>query len=137
MNMLLKTKRLYAAVIILMTAAFAYADEISFTAQAPKTVVAGNRFQITYTVNTRDVKDFRAPDMDGLSVLAGPSTSTSSSTQIINGSVTQSTTVKFTYTVVAREEGTVSIPAASIVAEKNRYESNSLAYANALDAQMC
>lgn len=126
MNMLLKTKRLYAAVIILMTAAFAYADEISFTAQAPKTVVAGNRFQITYTVNTRDVKDFRAPDMDGLSVLAGPSTSTSSSTQINNGSVTQSTTVKFTYTVVAREEGTVSIPAASIVAEKNRYESNSL-----------
>lgn len=126
MNIQNKIKRLYAVTVLLLAAAYAYADEITFTAQAPQTVVAGDRFRITYKVNTRDVRDFRAPDMEGLSILAGPSTSTSSSTQIVNGNVTSSTTVTFTYTVVAREEGTFTIPPASIVADKKKYESNGL-----------
>ncbi len=89
MNISEKTKRLLLPIMLLMlTGVKAIADDVSFTAQAPQAVVAGERFRITYKVNTRDAKEFRAPDMKNINILTGPSTSTSSSTQIYNGQVT-------------------------------------------------
>ena len=92
-----KTRRFVLAVMLVMlTGVRVVADDVTFTAQAPQAVVVGERFRITYKINTRNIKEFRAPDMKSLSILAGPSQSTSSSTQIINGKVSSSTTVSLT-----------------------------------------
>ena len=75
MNISNKTKRLLLPVILLLMAGIqAIAQDVSFTAQAPQAVVVGERFRITYKVDSRDSKEFRAPDMKSLNVLAGPST---------------------------------------------------------------
>ncbi len=98
---------------------------VEFTASAPQAVVVGNRFSLAYTVN-QECKDFRAPEMPDFSVLMGPSTSRSSSVQIINGSVNKSMSVTYTYVLVADNPGTYTIPGATIVAGGEKYTSNSL-----------
>ena len=110
------TKRVLLPVImLLMTGVHIFADDnITFTAQAPQAVVLGDRFRITYKVNTRDVKEFRAPDMKSIQIITGPATSTSSSTTIMNGKVESSTTITYTYTAVATEEGEVQLDGATI-----------------------
>ena len=113
--------------ILVTTVIGAWADgKISFTANAPEVVVSGDQFRLTYTVNSQKVRDFRAPSMKDFEVLMGPSRSTQSSTQIINGNVTSTSTITFTYILMAGKEGTYNIPAATIVAEGNNYTSNSV-----------
>ena len=85
----------------------AWADgNVTFTASAPDVVVSGDQFRLTYTVNTHKVRDFRAPNIKGFDVLMGPSRSQQSSTQIINGNVTSTSSITFTYILMADKEGT-------------------------------
>ena len=127
MNILNKTKRLFLAVMLLsLTALRVVAQDVTLTAQAPKAVVAGERFRITYRVNTRDAKEFRAPDMKNIEILTGPATSTSSSTTIVNGQVSSTTTITYTFTAVATEEGTVELDGATIKANGKQITSNKL-----------
>ena len=127
MNISHKTRRiLLSAMIVMMAVVRAVADDVTFTAQAPKAVVSGERFRITYKVTTRNIKEFRAPDMKSITILAGPSQSTSSSTQIINGQVSSSTTVTLTYTCVADEEGEIELDGATITADGKQLTSNKL-----------
>ncbi len=101
------------------------ADEVSFQASAPRQAIAGQPFQLTYTVNQR-AKDLRAPEMANFEILAGPYTSQSSSTQWINGKRTSTFTLTYTYTLLAQEVGTFPIQPATIVVDGERYTSNGL-----------
>lgn len=101
-------------------------NEINFVAAAPDVVVSGDQFRLTFTVNTQKVKDFRAPSIKGFEVLMGPSRSSQNSTQIINGKVSSSSSITYTYILMAGKEGTYNIPAASIVADGETKISNSL-----------
>jgi len=127
MNILNKTKGLLLSVMLIMlTGVTAIAQDVTFTAQAPKAVVSGERFRITYKVNTRDAKEFRAPDMKNIQILTGPATSTSSSTTIINGKVENSTTITYTFTAVAYDEGEIQLDGATIKAGGKQITSNKL-----------
>lgn len=97
--------------------------EVSFRASAPNTVAAGQTFQLVYTVNDNG-KDFRLPSVSGFDILAGPYTSTSSSTSIINGKVSSSKEIRYTYTLQALKEGQFTIAAATIVVDGQKYSSN-------------
>jgi len=112
--------------ILISTVIGAWADEITFTANAPEVVVSGDQFRLSYTINSQKVRDFRAPSIQGFEVLMGPSRSTQSSTQFINGNVTSTSTITFTYILMAGKEGTYKIPGATIVADGNNYTSNSV-----------
>lgn len=105
-----------------------FADEkVQFTASAPDVVVKGDNFRLEYTVNTTKVKDLRiASNIKGFEILAGPYRSQSSSVSIINGKRTSSSSVTFTYTLSAMEEGTFTIPAATISANGEKMISNAL-----------
>ena len=72
------------------------ATDVTFKASAPEAVVMGETFRLSYTVNAEG-KDLRVPEMPDFEVLIGPSTSTSMSTQVINGKMTTETAVTFTY----------------------------------------
>jgi hypothetical protein len=104
----------------------AFADEVSFTASAPDVVVVGDQFRLSYTITTQKVKDFQAPAIKGFDVLMGPSRSQQSSTQIVNGNVTSTSSITFTYILMANTAGDFTIPGASIVAEGNQMVSNSV-----------
>ncbi len=112
--------------ILISTVIGAWADNITFTANAPEVVVSGDQFRLSYTINSQKVRDFRAPSIQGFDVLMGPSRSTQSSTQIVNGNVTSTSTITFTYILMAEKEGTFKIPGATIVADGNNYTSNSV-----------
>lgn len=101
----------------------AFADgNVSFTASAPDVVVVGDQFRLSYTVNTLKIRDFRAPSIKGFDVLMGPSRS--QQVQIVNGNSSSSLT--YTYILMATEEGEFSISGATIVADGNQMASNSV-----------
>ena len=117
--------------IVILIALMAYgsqalADKVTFTASAPDAVVVGEQFKLSFTVTTQNVKEFQIPAIKGFDVLMGPSSSKQSSTQIINGNVTSSSIVVFTYILMATNVGEYTIPGASIVAEGNQMVSNSV-----------
>lgn len=98
-------------------------DAVEFRAQAPAQVIVGKPFQLTYTINQR-ARDLKAPQMADFEVLAGPYTSTSSSTSFVNGKRTSTYTQTYTYTLLAQREGTFTIPPANIKVSGEQYQSN-------------
>ena len=116
-------KKVILFFILISTVIGAWADEkITFTANAPEVVVSGDQFRLSYTVNTKKVRDFRAPSIKDFEVLMGPSRSVQY--QSING--VETNTITFTYILMAGKEGTYNIPGATIVADGNNYTSNSV-----------
>jgi len=118
-------RKIYLIICSLALAALAFAGDVQFRAEAPQAVVAGNRFSLAYTVN-QECKDFRAPEMPDFNILMGPSTSHSSSVQIINGSVNKSMSITYTYILVADNPGTYTLTGASVIIGGEKYTSNSL-----------
>jgi hypothetical protein len=104
----------------------AVAENISFKASAPDVVVVGDQFRLSYTVTTQKIKDFRAPSIKGFEVLMGPSRSQQSSTQIINGNMTSTSSITYTFILMATAAGEYSIPGASVIADGNQLVSNSI-----------
>ncbi len=100
-----------------------WADEVVFRAQAPKQVVVGRPFQVTYTVNQRS-RDLRAPEFTDFDVLSGPYTSTSSSTSFVNGKRTSSFEQTYTYMLMAQKEGTFTIGPATVKVDGENVQSN-------------
>jgi hypothetical protein len=97
----------------------------TLTGRAPSQVAVGEQFRLTYTVNTQEVKGFRAASMpEELEVLMGPSTSSQSSYQLVNGHMSSSSSVTYTYIVVASKQGTFVIPPAHITADGKNIQSN-------------
>ncbi|MCI7555885.1 MAG: BatD family protein [Bacteroidales bacterium] len=111
--------------VLLIGAMSAWADDVVFQANAPKQVVLGKPFQISYSVNQR-AKNFRAPEFVDFDVLAGPYTSQSSSTSFVNGKRSSAINLTFTYTIMAQKEGTFSIAPATIMVSGEQYRSNGL-----------
>ena len=118
-----KYKIIFSLLLLTIIPAWLMADELSFRANAPAQVIAGQPFQISYQLNQK-VRDFRAPQMDNFEVLAGPYTSQSQSTSFVNGQRTSTFTLTYTYTIVANKEGSFTIPPASATYERQTYSSN-------------
>lgn len=105
----------------------AFADgKVSFTASAPDAVAVGDQFRLSYTVTSQSVRDFRAPSIKEFDVLMGPSRSQQSSVQIVNGQTTSTSSITFTYILMANNEGSFTIPGATITADGNQMVSNSV-----------
>ena len=103
----------------------ARANEISFKASAPQSVVMGEQFRLTYVINAEG-KDLRVQEMPDFEVLMGPSQSTSYSTSWVNGKSTSETTVSYTYILMPKKEGTFTIAPATIKVKDATYTSNGL-----------
>lgn len=119
-------RAIISTLFILTTIITAFADEVSFVASAPKSVVVGNRFKVAYEANTRTDSQPTLPEVDGMRILMGPSSSIMTQSSNINGKKTTSQTITFTYTVVIDKEGEVTIPGASVMVDGKKYTSNPL-----------
>ena len=119
-------KRLIIFLVILLSNFSATkAADVKFTSAAPSAVVKGEQFRLVFSINA-DARDLRAPDMPDFQVLMGPSKSSYSSMQVINGNVTSEVSSSFTYILMADKEGTFVIPAATATINGKKYASNSL-----------
>ncbi|MCM1169527.1 MAG: BatD family protein [Bacteroides sp.] len=101
----------------------AWAQEPVLSLRAPSTVSAGQAFEISYSINVRGSKSFRAPAFKGLDLLFGPAQSQSSSFQFVNGKQSQSFTLSYTYQLRAPQPGSYRFGKASIVVDGKTYES--------------
>lgn len=84
------------------------------TVSAPSSIVAGENFRLSYTINTQNVEDFRAGTMPStIEVIAGPYTSRQSSYQMVNGHTSSSSSITYTYTLYIAKAGVYTIAPAS------------------------
>ena len=97
-------------------------DNPTLTVSTKKQVMVGERFQVVFEANAEG-KNFQAPSFDGLTVLGGPFTSTSSSFSMVNGSMSHTVKCTYTYALQAYQEGTVHMGAASLTVKGNKITS--------------
>ena len=114
--------KLFSFIVLLLAIMPLWAEEVSFTASAPSSVILDKPFQVVYTINA-SAKDLRVPEWVDFDVLAGPFESRSSSTQWINGKRSTSMSHTFTYTLMARKEGEFTLPAATVTVKGEKYVS--------------
>lgn len=100
--------------------------KVRFTTSAPETVGVGEQFRLSYTITSDKVSNFRAPSIKGFDILIGPSRSEQSSTQIINGNVSSSSSITFTYILMGNAPGTYTIPGAAATVDGAHMVSNSV-----------
>lgn len=115
--------RIFTVIVFLGIALMGFAEEVVFKAQAPKKVVVGQPFQLSFTVNQRS-RDLQSPDFEGFDVLSGPYTSTSSSTSFVNGHRTSTFEQTFTYMLMAQKTGTFTIGPATVKVDGEQVQSN-------------
>ena len=101
----------------------ASADDVTFTANAPQAVEVGEQFRLQFVLNAKG-SSFSEPNVTDFQVLSGPNTSSSSSIQWINGSMSQSTTNTYTFILMADHEGKFTIPSATVKSGGKTYQSN-------------
>lgn len=114
-------KRLYIILLFISVICSNTFAEVSFTAIPPRNVIAGNKFNVTFRLKNGNGDGLKVPQIEGCTLLYGPSTSTMQSYQMINGNATSSTTVDYSYIYIAEKEGTYTIDAASINVEGKIY----------------
>jgi hypothetical protein len=118
-------KILLLLVVTIVTATGLPAQDIEFTAATKNNVQVGEQFRAVYTVN-REVDRFEGPEFEGFNLLSGPNQSTNQSYQFVNGKVSQSYEVTYTYYLQAVKEGSFTIQPARITADGKTIQSNSL-----------
>ncbi|MDR0506760.1 MAG: BatD family protein [Dysgonamonadaceae bacterium] len=114
---------------IFFTLTFSAYSQISFKGTADRAVVVNQQFRVNYTLTTDGDagKDIRMPETKGLDILFGPTLSgKSSSTTIVNGNVSSQVFTTYTYVLIAKEEGTFTIPSATIKVGNSEYKSNEI-----------
>ena len=100
-------------------------DQIRFVGTAKQVAKVGERFRVVYEIN-QEASRFQSPDFGSLQILSGPSTSSNSSIQYVNGKMTQSYAMSYTYVVQATKEGDVVISPATVTVNRTKVKSNSI-----------
>ena len=117
--------KLFSLLALLFVALQLSAQTVEFKASAPNVVAVGERFQLTYSVNSQG-SNLQVPTFENFDLLMGPSPS--QSIVYVNNNGRQSQQVSFTYTYLLEgvKEGIFQIPPATITVEGKQYKSNAL-----------
>jgi hypothetical protein len=119
----MRLKQIY--IIALFLAQSLSGQDIYIKTEYPRVVTAGEQFTIVYTVNSGG-GEFSGPAFDGFYKLMGPQTSYSSSTQIINGKISQEVSNSYVYYLQAMNPGKFSVPPATFRYKNKEYKADSL-----------
>lgn len=118
-------KRLLLYILILLLPEGAGAQDIYVRAEGPSVVNTGEQFTVMWSVNSGG-GEFSAPSFNGFYKIMGPQTSYSSSTQIINGKMSNQTSYSYVYYLQAVKEGKFTIAPAVFIYKNKKYVSDSL-----------
>jgi hypothetical protein len=111
--------------LILLISLSVSGQDIYVKAEYPSVVNAGEQFTVMWTVNAGG-GEFSAPSFNGFYKLMGPQTSYSSSTQIINGKMSNETSYSYVYYLQGVKEGKFVIPPAVFTLKNKTYSSDSM-----------
>lgn len=103
--------------------AMLWAQDVNLKVSSKKQVVVGEKFQVVFELNAEG-RNFKAPTFDGFNVVGGPFTSSSSSFQMVNGSMSHSVTNTYTFALQAYKEGDFHIGSASVTVDGNKVSSS-------------
>ncbi len=117
-------KKLIYLTLFLLILSNVMAQKVSFTASAKKVVAVGEQFRLTYSVNAKP-SSFSPPDLSAFNY-SGPSQSSSSNIQMINGKVSQSVNYTYTYYLQAVKAGKFTLGKAKVQVNGKSYTSNTL-----------
>jgi len=118
-------KYLFLFILLLTSISKICADDITFIIQAPANAVKGAQFQLQYILKGGEGSSIQIPDeIKGFDVLFGPSVSQMYSSSNVNGKVTSESNITYTYLLLAKEEGTFTLPSASVKVAGKNYKSN-------------
>ena len=121
----MRLKHLYLLVCVLLFSLSGFSQQVSFTMEAPKVVELGEQFRLAFTVNAKG-QNLKLPELSDFLILMGPSTTQSSSFQIINGTSSQSVSFSYLFILKAKKDGKFTINPASINVNGTTVTSNSL-----------
>lgn len=107
-------KRFLFTLLFIAAAIGLVAQQASFSLVQPRNVVEGRNFRLTFRLTDGDANPPAAPQLDGCTLLYGPATSTMQSTQIVNGKMTSTYSVDFSFTYRADRAGKVEVPEISV-----------------------
>ncbi len=103
--------RISTVLVLLISTTYCLAQDAKFYAQTDaQQIIAGNYFEVTFTLENLKGDSFKAPDFSSFEVLSGPSRSTQMS--IINGQTSQK--MSYGYGLTAMKPGKYTIGAATI-----------------------
>ncbi|MDR1372800.1 MAG: BatD family protein [Dysgonamonadaceae bacterium] len=116
--------------ILCLDALTIFAQDVTFKVSVERTVVANQKFQITYTLTTKNGakgQNFQPPSSFGdLNILFGPTQQYQSSSSVINNIVTTTIIQQFIYVATAPKEGEYTIGAATIKIGNSEYKTEPL-----------
>jgi hypothetical protein len=126
-HLLISRSNFYLLLVCFIGASFALSgQDISFVAEAPNVIRAGEQFQLTYTLSD-DADEFTPPDFGDFKYLGGPSTGSSTSISMINGRTTRTSSYTFTYYLQApAKAGKYALGPATAKYKRQEVKSNSL-----------
>lgn len=108
--------RMRTALLIAFTAlcAIVASAQASFKVIPPGNVVEGRKFSLTFRLTNGEANAPKAPELEGCTLLYGPSVSTMQSTEIINGRMSSTSSVDYSFIYSADKACTVHVPAVSV-----------------------
>ncbi len=89
----------------------------NFQLMQPRNVVEGRNFALTFRLTDGEANPPAAPELEGCKLLYGPTTSTMQSTEIMNGRMTSTYSIDYTFTYRAEKAGEVHVPAVTVSCE--------------------
>ena len=115
-------KRIIIIVFALLASLGVRAQEARIKVSTKQQVSVGEQFKIAFETNA-DGKNFTPPAFDGFTIVGGPFNSTSSSVQIVNGSMSRTVSNTYSYVLRANREGVFSIGAATLLVDGETIQS--------------
>lgn len=97
--------------------------QVSFSAQAPRQVVQGNKFNITFVLKNAEGSGFRDPSVGGCTKMYGPALSTSYSSQWVNGVSSSSSSQEYSMMYRADKSGNYTVGSAHVMVNGRQYSS--------------
>lgn len=106
--------RRYLLICLILCMATGLAAQV-LKVNVPRHVEVGEQFRLQYTLNTSNASGFREGNIpDAFEVLFGPSMSSQSNWQMVNGHTSSSSSVTYTFLLSANKKGTFTIPPAHV-----------------------
>ncbi len=121
-------KKMFLLCMCVLALAFSSAGETTFTTIPPRSVIAGNKFSVTFRLKDGEGSGLKAPEIKGCTLLYGPSTSTIQNYSWTNGKSSSSLTTDYSFTYRADEPGTYVIGEARINSGGKTYTTQSVSF---------
>ena len=112
----------------LLVGASSVMAQVNFTVKPPTRVYEGQRFPVTFRLTNADGSDLKVSQINGCTLLYGPSVSTSQSYQVVNGKASSTSATEYTYYYKADKAGNFTIPSASVLADGKRYSTKAVTF---------